>query len=63
MYIWVEHSDGYVDRDPASHMPKDIQTWVADSKIYLTGSAYQNYILDPETGIAKNVTNWPVRPW
>ena len=31
--------------------------------IWLSGSAYQQYILDPQTGIAKNVTDWPVRPW
>lgn len=62
-YIWVEHSDGYVDRDPTSRMPKDVQAWVPKCTIYLEGSAYQNYVLDPDTGIAKNITDWPVRPW
>ena len=63
MYLTVEHADGYIDRDPSSRVPKDVQTWVPKSTIYLDGSAYQNYVLDPDTGIAKNITQWPVRPW
>ena len=63
MYMTVEHADGYVDRNTDNRMPKDIQTWVPNSKIVLEGSAYQVYELDPDTGIATNVTKWPVRPW
>ena len=53
MYLTVEHADGYIDRDPSSRMPRDVQTWVPKSTIYLDGSAYQNYVLDPDTGIAR----------
>jgi len=63
MYMWVTHADGYVDRNPDNRMPKDIQTWVPGSKIVLNGSAYQVYELDPDTGVARNITKLPVRPW
>ncbi|MGA8010719.1 MAG: hypothetical protein WCA24_15155 [Thiomonas sp.] len=43
-------------------MPKDIQTWVLGSTITLSGSAYQVYVLDSDTGVAKNITRLPVRP-
>ena len=42
---------------------RDLCDWRPGCTIWLSGSAYQQYILDPETGIAKNVTDWPVRPW
>lgn len=62
MYMTVVHEDGYVERNPDGEI-KDIQTWVPNSTIVLDGSAYQVYELDPDTGVAKNVTKWPVRPW
>ncbi|MDR2154139.1 MAG: hypothetical protein LBE78_03810 [Burkholderiaceae bacterium] len=37
--------------------------WTPGCTIRLRGSAYQQYILDPETGIAKNVTEGRPRPW
>lgn len=63
MYMWLTYPDGTYNKDPKTGMPPDIQTWVPGSKITLDGSAYQTYILDPETGIARNVTEGRPRPW
>lgn len=63
MYMWVKHADGSVEKNPDDGMPPDVQTRQEGDTITLAGSLYQTYVLDPETGIAKNITDWPVRPW
>lgn len=62
-YISVEYADGATSWDDTSYDWRDLCDWRPGCTIWLSGSAYQQYILDPETGIAKNVTDWPVRPW
>ncbi len=61
--IRLEYADGSTSWDNQTYQWRNPCEWKPGCKIWLTGSAYQNYILDPETGIAKNVTDWPVRPW
>ncbi len=63
MYLQVEYVDGTTSWDNENFQWKNPCDWQPGCKIWLAGSAYQQYILDPETGIAKNVTKWPVRPW
>jgi hypothetical protein len=63
MYLQVEYADGTTSWDKQNNAWRDISEWKPGCTIWLQGSAYQQYILDPETGIAKNVTDWPVRPW
>ena len=63
MEIQVEYDDGTTSWDNETFQWKNPCDWQPGCKIWLAGSAYQQYILDPETGIAKNVTKWPVRPW
>ncbi|MFN4360049.1 MAG: hypothetical protein ACK4F4_04910 [Hylemonella sp.] len=64
MHIDVVTPEGkFAHIDPTTRMNPDVQTWLPGCSIRLSGSAYQNYILDPDTGIAKNITDWPVRPW
>lgn len=58
----IEYADGSNNKTPMETLPLEDQ-WVPGCRIWLRGSAYQQYILDPDTGIAKNVTKWPVRPW
>jgi hypothetical protein len=62
MEFMLEYADGTNNKNALEILP-DIARWVPRCKIWLRGSAYQQYVLDPETGIAKNVTDWPVRPW
>lgn len=63
MRIWVEDVDGTFQKDLDGRVPALVQHWTPRCTLHLDGSAYQHYILDPDTGIAKNVTKWPVRPW
>lgn len=63
MYFLLRYPDGRTNCLPETGDPPDHAIWTPDCTIHLQGSAYQDYILDPETGIARNVTNWPVRPW
>ncbi|QHE85394.1 hypothetical protein [Hydrogenophaga sp. BPS33] len=63
MRIWVENADGTFQSEPDGRTPAMVQTWTSGCTLHLDGSAYQHYILDPDTGIAKNVTKLPVRPW
>ncbi len=58
----IEYADGSNNKTPMETLPL-IDMWVPGCRIWLRGSAYQQYTLDPDTGIAKNVTKWPVRPW
>lgn len=58
----LEYADGSNNKTAMETLPLQAE-WVPDCKVWLRGSAYQQYILDPETGIAKNVTKWPVRQW
>jgi hypothetical protein len=63
MRIWVQNPDGSYQRDADGQRPPLVQRWTPGCTLHLDGSAYQHYLLDPDTGIAKNVTEWPVRPW
>ena len=59
----LEYDDGSTSWDKQTYQWRNPCEWKPGCQIWLAGSAYQTYILDPETGIAKNVTKWPVRPW
>ncbi len=65
MYIQLENPDGTRITSDRNGDGANILMWSPGSVIWLVGSAYQEYTLDPDTGIAKNVT--PVhlheRPW
>lgn len=63
MYFVLKYPDGSSNIDPKTGDPPDVATWTPDCTIWLQGSAYQQYILDPETGIARNMTEGLVRPW
>lgn len=63
MYFVLKYPDGSTNIDPKTGNPPDVATWTPDCTIWLQGSAYQQYILDPETGIARNATEGLVRPW
>jgi len=62
-YVLLKYDDGTNNVSPQTGDPPNVATWTPDCTIWLQGSAYQQYILDPETGIARNITDWPVRPW
>lgn len=62
-YIQVAYADGSTSWDQQANQWLNICEWQPDCTIWLAGSAYQQYILDPETGIAKNVTEGRPRPW
>lgn len=61
--IHLEYADGSTSFDHQTYKWRNPCEWQPGCKIWLVGSAYQQYVLDAETGIAKNVTNLPVRPW
>ena len=61
--VHLEYADGSTSFDEQTYKWRNPCEWRLGCKIWLVGSAYQQYVLDPETGIAKNVTDWPVRPW
>lgn len=63
MYFVLKYPDGSTNINSKTGDPPDVATWTPDCTIWLQGSAYQQYILDPETGIARNVTEGLVRPW
>lgn len=65
MYIQLEYPDGKRVTSDRNGDGTSVETWSPGCIIWLVGSAYQEYILDPETGIAKNVTPVHVheRPW
>lgn len=65
MYIQLEKPDGTRITSDRNGDGTNIEMWSPGSVIWLVGSAYQEYILDPDTGIAKNVTPVPLheRPW
>ena len=62
-YMELQYPDGSCNRSPQTGSPPDEAIWTPDCTIALLGSAYQIYILDPETGMAKNVTKGRPRPW
>lgn len=63
MNMVMTYPDGSSNCSPQDGNPPDEAIWTPDCTIWLNGSAYQQYILDPETGIAKNVTEGHPRPW
>lgn len=65
MYIDLQYPDGRRITSDEYGDGKDVAVWEPGCLIWLVGSAYQKYLLDPETGIAKNVTPVHVheRPW
>ena len=62
MEFMLEYPDGSNNKNSLEILP-DIACWTPGCIIWLRGSAYQQYILNPETGIAKNVTESRPRPW
>jgi hypothetical protein len=62
-YITLTYPDGSHNVSQKTGDPPDEAVWTPGCTIWLEGSAYQQYILDPETGIAKNVTEGRPRPW
>jgi hypothetical protein len=62
MEFMLEYPDGSNNKNELEILP-DIAQWVPGSVIWLRGSAYQKYILEPESGIAKNVPEGRPRPW
>ena len=62
MEFMLEYPDGSSNKNSLEILP-DVAQWTPGCIIWLRGSAYQKYILDPETGIAKNVTEGRPRPW
>ncbi|MDR0780236.1 MAG: hypothetical protein LBF16_06025, partial [Pseudomonadales bacterium] len=63
MYITLEYPDGTNNRADQSGSPPDEAIWTHDCTIWLSGSLSRDYILDPDTGIAKNMTPGFVRDW
>lgn len=65
MYIQLEKPDGTRTTSDRNGDGTSVEVWSPGSVIWLVGSAYQEYILDPETGIARNVTpeHLNERPW
>lgn len=62
-YFVIKYPDGSNNINPDTGSPPDHAIWTPGATIWLMGSAYQKYILDPETGIATNVTQGNPRPW
>lgn len=62
-YFVINYPDGGNNINPDTGSPPDHAIWTPGATIWLMGSAYQKYILDPETGIATNVTQGNPRPW
>ena len=63
MYFVLKYPDGRTNINPQTGSPPDVAEWTPDCTIWLLGSAYQKYVLDPETGIALNITEGNPRPW
>lgn len=63
MYFSLKYPDGSDNISIHNGCPPDDAEWTPGCTIWLSGSAYQQYILDPDTGIAKNVTEGRPRPW
>jgi hypothetical protein len=59
----LEYPDGSNNNLPQTGTPPDEAIWTPGCTIWLRGSADQQYTLDPETGIAKNVTVGGQRAW
>jgi hypothetical protein len=62
MYMVLEYPDGKRKTSDGHGDGTDIALWEPGCTIHLYGSG-NDYILDPETGIAKNVETGPGRPW
>ena len=62
MYIVLEYPDGNRKTSDGQGDGCDITEWTPGCLIHLYGSG-NDYILDPETGIAKNIETAPGRPW
>jgi hypothetical protein len=63
MEFILKYPDGSDNTSPDTGNPPDEAVWSPNCIIWLRGSAYQQYVLDPETGIARNVTVGRPRPW
>jgi hypothetical protein len=61
-YLVLEYQDGSRVTSDEQGDGTDIALWEPGSIIHLYGSG-NDYVLDPETGIAKNVESGPGRPW
>jgi hypothetical protein len=64
-YITLEYPDGSTNTSPKTGDPPDEAIWTPDCTILVKGIDLPvKYILDPETGIAKNLPRGrPQRPW
>jgi hypothetical protein len=62
-YFTLEYPDGTNNRADQSGSPPDEAIWTPGCTIWLSGSEYRDYLLDPDTGIAKNMTPGFVREW
>jgi len=62
MYIALEYPDGLRKNSDEYGDGQNIELWEPNCIIRLYGSG-NNYILNPETGIATNVETGPGRPW
>lgn len=63
MEFILNYPDGSDNINPHNGNPPDEAVWTPACTIELRGSAYQQYTLDPETGVALNVTVGRPRPW
>lgn len=58
----LEYEDGSNNRNEIEALP-DEAIWVLGCKIWLIGSMGRRYLLDPVTGIAKNMTDGLTSHW
>lgn len=63
MEFVLKRPDGSTNLDAMTGCPPEVAIWEPGDVIWLRGSAYQDYELDPESGIALNVTEGRPRPW
>lgn len=63
VYLTLKYPDGTDNVNPRNGSPPDEAVWTPGCTIELSGSFYQQYTLDPDTGVALNVTVGRPRPW
>ncbi len=62
-YFVLEYPDGRRKTSDEQGDGCDVALWESGCIIWLYGSLYNDYVLDPETGIATNVETGPGRAW
>lgn len=63
LYLWPVHSDGTVEKLPNGMQKETDISWQPGDTVHLSALDGFRYILDIETGIAKNVTPKGHRRW